>query len=246
MELSWPSYLLGGTAALLVGVSKTGIPGAAVLAVASMALAFPQDAKLSVGVLLPLLLVGDLFALAYYRRHAQWSRLVRLLPCVLLGMIPAVVALSLAEQNQLRPLLGSLVLALLAAELCRRRLGWHRLAGRWWFTAVAGTLAGFGTMVGNAAGPVMSIYLVSQGMQKEQFLGTCAWFFFLVNLLKLPVYAWQAMITPVTLRVDLRVAVFVVAGALVGVKILPKIPQRLFDALVLILALAAGLRLAMH
>ena len=237
------SYLLGGVAALMMGFSKTGMPGAAILAVTLMALAFPDDAKLSVGAMLPLLLLGDLFALAYYRQHAQWNRLLGLFPYVLAGMIPAIIVLQGTAGNQLRDVLGWLVLALLLLEVCRQWFGWTRMPKRWWFAAVMGFLAGFGTALGNAAGPVMSIYLVSRGLQKEQFLGTCAWFFFLVNLAKLPMFYWQGMITPATLQFDLSIAAFIVVGALTGVKVLPKIPQKLFNVLVLTLAAAAAARL---
>ncbi len=242
--MSLISYLLGGAAAILMGFSKTGMPGAAILAVTLMALAFPQqDAKLSVGAMLPLLLVGDLFALAYYRRHAQWGRLLGLFPYVLAGMIPAVLVLRETAGAELRGLLGGLVLSLLALEVCRQWLGWTRMPEQWWFAATMGFLAGFGTALGNAAGPVMGIYLVSRGLQKEQFLGTCAWFFFLVNLAKVPVFCWQGMITPETLRFDLAIVGCIVLGALTGVRVLPKIPQRLFNTLVLALAGAAAVRL---
>ncbi|MHC4181344.1 MAG: TSUP family transporter, partial [Planctomycetota bacterium] len=224
------SYLLGGTSALLVGFAKTAVPGAAILAVMLMAMAFPlQDAKLSVGALLPVLLLGDVFAVAWYRRHARWDRLLRLLPYVAVGMVPGAIVLQLSDGGQLRPVLGLLVLVLLVLEVCRRQFGWERLSGRWWFVALMGVLAGFFTTVGNAAGPVMSIYLISQGVLKEEFIGTAAWFFLIVNLSKLPIYAGPAgVITPATLHFDLFVAPLAALGALSGVYVLGRIPQRLF------------------
>ena len=239
------SYLWGGSSALLMGFAKTAVPGAAILAVMLMAVAFPpQDAKLSVGALLPVLLVGDVFAVAWYRRHARWDRLLRLLPYVAAGMVPGAIVLHLATGAQLRPLLGVLVLCLLALEVCRRKFGWERLSGRWWFVAVMGVLAGFGTTVGNAAGPVMSIYLVSQGVLKQEFVGTAAWFFLIVNLTKLPIYAGLGgMITPVTLHFDLLVAPLAALGAFFGVYVLSRIPQKLFDVLALALAGAAAVHL---
>jgi hypothetical protein len=234
------SYFLAAAAAVLVGLSKTGLPGAAIPAVALMAQAFPDDAELSVGALLPVLLVGDVFAVAYYRRHAQWGKLLGLLPYVALGMAPGYLVLRAVEGNQLRPVLGTLVLLLFVLEACRRRFGWTRMPESRWFIAAMGALAGFGTMVGNAAGPVMTIYLVSRGLAKQQFVGTAAWFFFLVNLTKVLPYASQDMITPATLAVDLRVMPAVVLGVLAGIWLLPRIPQRWFDPLVLGLAGLAG------
>lgn len=237
-------YLLGATAAMFVGLSKTGIPGLGIPAVVLMAEAYAQNAKLSVGALLPILLCGDLFALAYFRRHAQWDRLWRLFPFVLAGMVPGAVFLAWVEGNQLRPVLGGLVLGLLAVDLVRRRWG-RTLAGDGpgWFTAGSGLLAGFGTTVGNAAGPVMSIYLVGRGLPKEQFIGTFAWFFFLINAAKVPLYFGLGVITPDTLRFDLVVVPTVALGALLGVMVLRRIPQGIFNTLVLSLAAVAALRL---
>lgn len=238
------SYLWGGSSALSMGFAKTAVPGAAILAVMLMAVAFPpQDTKLSVGALLPVLLVGDVFAVAWYRRHARWDRLLRLLPYVAAGMVPGAIVLYLATGGQLRPLLGVLVLFLLVLEVCRRKFGWERLSGRWWFVAVMGVLAGFGTTVGNAAGPVMSIYLISQGVLKEEFIGTAAWFFLIVNLTKLPIYVGGGMITPVTLHFDLWIAPLAALGAFFGVYVLGRIPQKLFDLLALALAGAAAVHL---
>jgi uncharacterized membrane protein YfcA len=242
-DIAIGSLLLGGAAALLVGFSKTGMPGAAIPAVALMAEAFRENAKLSVGALLPLLLVGDLFALAYYRRNAQWERLVELFPYVLMGMIPGYVVLWRAPGHALRVLLGVIILILLSLQLARQRFGWQPLPHRRWQVGVTGLLAGFGTTVGNAAGPVMSIYLVGQGLDKHQFLGTASWFFFLVNLSKLPFFVGLRVMTPQTLTLDAALVPVVIVGAIVGVKILRWIPQAVFNTLVLLLAGIAALRL---
>lgn len=236
-------YLFGALAAILVGLSKTGVPGVAIPAVLLMTEAFAGNEKLSVGALLPVLLVADLFAVAYYREHTQWRRLLGLFPYVVAGMIPGVLVLLWVDHSQFKVVLGVLVLALLALETCRRRLGWRRIPGTWWFAAVMGLLAGFGTTVGNAAGPVMSIYLIARGMEKEQFMGTWAWFFFIVNLSKLPTYVALGMITPGTLRFDVVVLPAAVAGALLGRRVFAVIPQKVFSPLVLTLAGVAAIRL---
>jgi uncharacterized protein len=238
----WP-LTLGAAAALLVGFSKTGMPGAAIPAVALMAEAFRGETRLSVGALLPILLVGDLFAVAYYRRHADWGRLVELCPYVLIGMVPGYVVLSLAPDRALRILLGAIVLVLLILQVARQHFAWKPLPDRRWLVGSTGLLAGFGTTVGNAAGPVMGIYLVSQRFGKEEFLGTAAWFFLLVNLSKAPFFAALGMITPLTLKLDALLVPIVVLGALTGVSVLKRMPQGVFNVLVLLLAGIAALRL---
>ena len=237
------AFWLAAFAALMVGFSKTGLPGAAIPAVALMAEAFREDTKLSVGAMLPILLVGDAFALSYYRRHAHWARLWELFPYVLAGMVPGYLVLWLTPGDALRILLGAIILALLGIQVSRQWFGWRPLPDRRWLVGTTGLLTGFGTTVGNAAGPVMSIFLVSQRLDKHEILGTAAWFFFLVNFSKIPLFVALGMITPQTLRLDAMLVPIVVFGALIGVLVVRRIPQRAFNFLVLVLAGLAALRL---
>lgn len=242
-DFGWTALGMGAAAALLVGFSKTGMPGAAIPAVALMADAFPEQTRLSVGALLPILLLGDLFALSYYRRHADWGRLIELVPYVLAGMLPGYWVLATVPDDNLRRLLGALILALLVVQLARHGYGWQPLPNRRWLIGTTGLLAGFGTTVGNAAGPIMSIYLVGQRLEKREFLGTAAWFFFLVNLSKIPGFVLLGMITRRTLAFDLMVLPVVVIGAVIGVLVLKRLPQHVFNRLVLSLAGVAAVRL---
>lgn len=242
MHVNLVTFSLGAGAALLIGFSKTGMPGAAIPAVALMAEAFREETHASVGAMLPILLLGDLFALAYYRRHANWDRLLELFPYVAVGMVPAYLVLWKLQSDPLRVLIGAIILVLLALQITRQRFGWEKMPDRRWFIAMTGILAGFGTAVGNAAGPVMSIYLISKRLDKREFLGTAAWFFFIVNLSKLPVFlvldsfSDRDMFTPTTLSLDVLLIPVVVIGAFVGVLVLKRIPQTAFNAIVLLLA----------
>ena len=237
------SWICAVVSALLVGLSKTGLPGVSIPAILLMTEAYPDDARLSVGAILPVLLVGDVFAVAWYRQHADWGRLVRLLPYVLAGMLPGVVVLWALEGNQLRPVIGALVLAMLATELCRQWFGWEHMPHRWWFAATVGLLAGFTTSVANAAMPVMTIYLVSQDLDKHQFIGTAAWFFLILNASKVPAYYVMGMLTPSMLPLSAALVPVTIIGALLGVYVLARIPQRFFDGLALALAGVAAARL---
>ncbi len=244
MQLGFFSYLLGWISALLVGLSKTGLPGVSIPAILLMTEAFRDDARLGIGAILPVLLVGDVFAVAWYRHHAQWDRLWKLFPYVVLGMIPGGLLLHfLREGNQLRPIIGVFVLGLVALEICRRRYDWQDMPHQWWFVLMIGILAGFSTIIAHAAFPVMVIYLLSQKMVKQEFIGTAAWFFFIVNLSKVPFYWKAGMITPVTLEFDMVVAPAAIVGGLLGVYVLKKIPQRFFEAIALTLAGAAAVRM---
>jgi uncharacterized membrane protein YfcA len=246
MEFGSVPFWLGVSAALLVGFSKTGLPGASIPAVALMAEAFRDDTRLSVGALLPVLLLGDLFAISYYRRHAQWQRLIELFPYVVAGMIPGYLVLWLTPTDGLRVVLGVVVLALLALHVVHRVFKTEILLEAAWFNGLTGALAGFGTTVGNAAGPVMSIFLLTRRLDKNEFLGTSAWFFFLVNLSKIPFFTALGMINAATLRFDAMVAPVLIVGAVLGFAAVKWIPQAAFDALVLLLAGAAAFRMILQ
>ncbi len=235
------SLLIGIAAGVLVGLAKTGVPGIGILAVPLMAMLFP--AKTSVGTLLPLLITADLFALAWYRRHVEWPRLLELFPCVIAGIIAGAFVLYLMNVDYFKPFLGTLVLALLALELLRGRLGWTHIPRRRWFMVLSGSLAGFATTVGNVAGPVMNIYLIAKGLQKRQFMGTLAWYFFIFNCVKVPIYAGFGLINSETLRFDAWMIPAVAVGALCGRWVLDRISQEWFKTVVLCLAGIAALRL---
>jgi len=234
-------WLLGIAAALIAGMAKTGIPGIGILAVPLMVSVFP--AKQSVGALLPLLICGDLFAVAYYRKSAQWDRLWELFPCVMIGVILGALALKFMAGAVFKPFLGGLILVLLGVELLRQRMGWQNVPNQKWFVITIGALAGFATTVGNVAGPIMNIYLISKGLYRDHFMGTAAWYFFIFNCAKVPLYIGLGMMTADTVRFDLAMIPLVVVSALMGRWVLGRISQTVFKRVVLVLAAVAALRL---
>ncbi|MCX6359263.1 MAG: sulfite exporter TauE/SafE family protein [Armatimonadetes bacterium] len=249
-------WLLGSVAALLIGFSKTGMPGAGILVVPLLAHAF--GARQSVGVMLPMLIFADVFAVVWYRRHAQWDKLIRLAPWVVLGMALGALALKVLGEmpngkTEMGRLVGGLVLAMLAVHVGRKRWGDrlapHSVAG----SGAVGVAAGFTTTASNAAGPIMSIYLQSMGLPKDQFMGTAAWFFFVVNISKLPVFVWLTVANPAnpiitsgSLIKDAMLCPIILAGVFLGRWVLPRVKQDLFDAIVLGLAGVAAIMLLLQ
>lgn len=241
--LSLSALCFGAGAAFLIGFSKTGIPGAGMPAITLMAEAFRDNTKLSVGAMVPLLILGDIFGVIFFRRHANWQRLLEVLPYIVIGMIPGYLVLQWMPSESLRSLIGILILVLLAVHVGCQRLGWQAVLERKWFAGMMGLLAGFGTVAGNAAGPAMSIYLLNKKVDKHEFVGTSAWLFFLVNSSKVPFQAWMGVITWQTVRLDLCVLPMLMGGVLLGVFVHKRIPQRAFDSLVLILSALAALQM---
>ncbi|SNT51325.1 hypothetical protein SAMN05216276_105338 [Streptosporangium subroseum] len=237
--LQWAVALL---ALFLVGFSKTGVSGAGTVAVALFAFVLPT--RLSTGVLLPLLLVGDVVAVAVYRRHADWPRLLRLSPWVAAGVVAGALVVGWADDAQMRRLIGGILLAILAVHLWNRRRGpdaslaHHRL-----IAALAGIFAGFATMTANAAGPIMALYLLAAGLPMLGFLGTSAWFFLTLNAFKVPFSVALGLITPATLAFGALTAPAVLAGAVAGRMIISRIDRKFFEWTTVALTLVAAVRL---
>lgn len=230
--------------ALFVGFSKSGLPNLVILVVTLIMFVFP--ARESVGILLPMLLIGDLFAVTYYRRNVVWKYLTNLIPWVLMGILAGFFVLQYVNDEQLKPIIGVIVLIMIALNVVRERLGSkfnEMLPTSLTFTILMGVLGGFTTMVGNAAGAIMTIYLLVKGLPKKEFVGTGAWFFLSVNIIKFPFYMYLGLITTESLTFNLTMAPVIILGAIIGVKVLPLIPQHVFTILILVLATIGGINL---
>jgi uncharacterized membrane protein YfcA len=229
-------------ALFLVGFSKTGVSGTGTVAVALFALVLPT--RQSTGVLLPLLLIGDVVAVLSYRRHADWPRLIRLFPWVALGVVAGALVVRRVDDAQMRRLIGVILVVIVVVHLWnRRRAREDSLAHHRPVAALAGVLAGFATMTANAAGPIMAVYLLAAGLPMLGFLGTSAWFFLTINAFKVPFSVALGLITPATLVFTVLGAPAVLAGAAAGRAVIGRIDRTLFERLTLGLTLLAAVRL---
>ncbi|MFJ7904749.1 sulfite exporter TauE/SafE family protein [Streptomyces sp. NPDC096198] len=238
-------------AATLVGFSKTAVSGANTISLAVFAAVLP--ARASTGVLLPVLIVGDVLAVLTYRRHAHWPTLWRLFPAVAVGVVLGTLFLVWADDGIVRTSIGAILLLMTAVTLWRRRTADRpedpeavatrpgRIRARSY-----GVLGGFTTMVANAGGPVMSMYLLSAGFRKLGFLGTSAFFFLIVNVSKVPFSVGLGLINGRSLLLDAALAVFVLPGALLGRWALDRINQRLFEQLVIVATVLGALQLLLR
>ena len=228
LSYSPSQWVLLGVTALLVGMSKTGIQGVTLLAIPLMALSF--GAKPSTGLILPLLCMADIFAVMHYRRTAEWKYIARLLPAAIAGFFVALAVDHCVPAQGFKKLMGVCLLFVLILMLLTEWRGKQQMMiDRWWYGPLFGLLGGFTTMIGNAAGPVMAIYLLSTRMPKLNFVGTNAWFFLVVNLLKVPlqIFAWHN-ITLHTFAADLCCLPLILAGGMAGLHLVRLLPEKAF------------------
>lgn len=241
-------------AALLVGFSKTAVSGANTVSLAIFAAVLP--ARESTGVLLPILIAGDVLAVLTYRRHAHWPTLWRLFPAVAVGVVVGTVFLVWADDEVVRTSIGAILLLMAGVTVWRRRRAEAEAeeddpdavstpAGRIKARSY-GVLGGFTTMVANAGGPVMSMYLLSAGFRKLGFLGTSAFFFLIVNVSKVPFSAGLGLIDGNSLLLDAALVVFVIPGAFIGKWAVNRINQRLFEQLVIAATVVGGAQLLLR
>ena len=243
-DLTWLDWAVLAGAVVAIGFAKTAVSGTGSLAVAGFALVLP--ARESTGTILPLLILGDLFAIGFYRRHTDWRLIRRLVPWVGIGIVAGAGFVAAVDDTVMRRTIGLVLLLLTVGQLVTRggRLArWlgppqagAPSAGHRWAAAVAGVAAGFVTMVANAAGAVMTVYLLLSGLAMLEFLGTAAWFFFLVNLAKLPFSIGLGLVVPGSLLLDLVLAPLVAVGAFGGLWLVRRMDEDQFEKAVLALA----------
>jgi uncharacterized membrane protein YfcA len=247
-DLSLSLWIFAALGAFMVGVSKAGITGLSILSIALFNHVFPSSKQAS-GLVLPLLIFGDFVAVFSYRKHTQWHYLWRLFPWTAIGVVLGYFALGRISDHSARILVGWIIVSLVILSY------WRRFASspdeeraapplqRWPVGAVIGMAAGFITLVANAAGPLMAIYLVAMRLPKMEYVGTAAVFFMLLNLFKVPFMVDLGLITTQSFGFNLALAPAVLLGALAGRWLLVRVNQNLFEQLVLVLSAIGGILL---
>lgn len=230
--------------ALIIGINKTAIPALGALVVVMFTQFFdPATASAAV---LPLLCTGDLLAVIWYRREANWKFVFNLLPWALIGLLAGMLVVrNISNADVLGIVIAGIILGVQLLSVSRGAMqqkidSWR---GSVSMAAVFGILAGFTTQVANAAGPVMAIYLVLMKFSKEEYIGSAAWYFLILNWLKLPLFALDGRLTWDILKIVPGVLIFLIIGAGCGILFLRNISQKSFTRIVQILTMLCALRL---
>ncbi|MES2649136.1 MAG: sulfite exporter TauE/SafE family protein [Bacteroidota bacterium] len=238
--LQWSLFFF---CAVMVGMSKTGLQGIGTLTIPILAFLF--GAKNSTGILLPILCMADIVAVVYYRRNTRFIYILKLIPWAVAGLFVAIAVDKFIHPAAFKKLMAVCILLGLAVMFwSEHRNKVDEMAASKWFGPAFGIMGGFTTMIGNAAGPIMSVYLLSMRLPKYLFISTAAWFFLVINYLKLPlqIFFWKN-ITIHTFLLDLTAIPFVFLGAFAGVKLVAWLPEKNFRMVIVVLTIVSTLML---
>ncbi|MFP2997148.1 sulfite exporter TauE/SafE family protein [Spongiivirga sp. MCCC 1A20706] len=236
-DTAWAAAVI---ASIILGISKSGIKGIAVIIVTLMAISF--GAKRSTGLIVPLLIVGDIFAVVYYNRHTQWSILKRFLPWMMFGVIVGVLVGKDIPEALFKKLMAIVILLSVIMMYWWDQRKSKKVPTHPTFAAFMGTMAGVTTMIGNLAGAFSNIFFLAMRLPKNEFIGTAAWLFFFINLFKLPfhIFVWKT-ITIESMIVNMKLIVPVVIGLVLGVRLVKKIKDHFYRKMILILTALGAL-----
>ena len=236
-------WLLLAIAAFGIGITKSGFSGVSMVHVILFAHVF--GARESTGIVLPMLIAGDIFAMTVYGKHANWKYVRRMFGPAMIGVVAGWLLMFRLDEKYYRPLIGTIILGLTVLQIIRiwKEEWLADVPHARWFAWSMGILVGLTTMLANAAGPVFGLYLLAIGLPKMEFVGTAAWFFLLLNISKIP-FSWSlGLIRLDTLALNAALMPLIGLGLWIGTMVVRRIPQKLFDSLILIFTGVAALRM---
>ncbi len=227
-------------AAFILGLSKSGLKGMGIVIVTLMALV--HGAKASTGILLPLLIFADILAVTYYNRHAQWRYLLKFLPWMIVGVLIGVYVGKDLPEDIFKKGMAAIILFSVVIMFAWERYDKSNVPDKVWFAGSMGLSAGFTTMIGNLAGAFSNIFFLATRIPKNEFIGTAAWLYFIVNLFKLPfhVFSWET-VNLSSLTIDIKLLPGVLIGFLFGIRIVEKFKENHYRKFILIMTAIGAL-----
>ncbi|WP_203256213.1 sulfite exporter TauE/SafE family protein [Hyunsoonleella ulvae] len=236
-QLQWVAIIL---AAFILGFSKSGIKGIGIVIILILAFVFGE--KASTGILLPMLISADIVAVSYYNRHTQWRFIKKLIPSMIIGVLVGVWVGDIISETVFKRVMAIIIIASLGIMLFFEKQNTNSIPKNKAFSNSAGFLAGFTTMIGNLAGPISNIYFLAMRLPKNEFIGTGAWLFFIINVFKLPFhfFVWKT-VTKESLVLNLTLIPAILIGFFLGAKLVKKISNVNYRKFIIIVTAIGGI-----
>lgn len=233
-------WLAIGFAVFLLGFSKSGIKGIGIIIIVVLAFVFGE--KASTGILLPMLVCADIIAVIYYNRHAQWKYIKKLIPSMIVGVLVGVWIGNYISEILFKRLMAVIIIVSVIIMLFSENRKSNTIPKSKFFSITTGFLAGFSTMIGNLAGPIANIYFLAMRFPKNEFIGTAAWLFFIINVFKLPFHflVWKT-VTVETLTLNSVLIPIAVIGFFIGARIVKLISNVNYRRFILFITAIGGI-----
>ncbi|WP_027137915.1 sulfite exporter TauE/SafE family protein [Gaetbulibacter saemankumensis] len=238
-NLSGWHWLAVAFAVFVLGLSKAGIKGVGIIIILILAFVFGE--KASTGVLLPMLISADIIAVIYYNKHAQWDYIKKLMPAMVIGVLVGVYVGNDISEQLFKQIMAIIIIGSVFIMFYTEKRQSLIVPKNRWFAGIMGFLAGFSTMIGNLAGPIANIYFLATRLPKNEFIGTAAWLFFIINLFKLPFhfFVWKT-VTLETLVLNSVLIPAVCIGFFFGARIVKRISNLNYRRFILIVTAIGG------
>jgi len=244
-DISITAWTMAATAVFLMGIAKAGLKGMSIFNVTLMALAF--GSRTSTGIFIPLLLVGDVFAVVYYNRHAQWKYIYRFMPWMVIGILIGVVIGKDLPEKEFKWGMAIVICSSLGMLVWWDRRKSENVPTHWMFAGTMGILAGICTMIGNLAGAFTNIFFLAMRLPKNEFVGTAAWLFLITNLFKLPFHIWVwNTISEESLAINLRLLPAILVGLVLGVFLVKQINEKNYKRFILVVTAIGALAILLR
>jgi len=239
-QLTYLNWFLAILGAFLLGVGKAGIKGIGVVIVTLMALVF--GSKSSTGTLIPMMVFADILAVIYYHRHTQWKYLGKLLPTMIIGVLVGVWFGNDISDELFRFLMAILILGIVVLMVFMDRRKSTAIPQNRFFSNSMGLLSGFTSMIGNLAGSFSNIYFLAMRLPKNEFIGTAAWLFFIINVFKLPfhLFVWET-ISLESISINIMLIPAIIIGFFTGIKLVKLINNELYRKFIIVVTAVGAL-----
>ncbi len=239
-------WIAASIAVILVGIAKAGFGGGpGLLATPLIALTIPvADAA---ALLLPLLIIADIFSVRHYRHEFDKTSLKVLLPGAIIGIAIGGFFFGFFSDNErvLQIGIGLLALVFVAFQLGRAFI-FGAIEGRRFPTPIGsllGGVAGFTSTLAHAGGPPVVIYLLPQKMARNVFVGTTVLIFMTINLVKLIPYSMLGLLRVGNLLTIVILAPLIYVGVRLGIYLNKHFSEKWFNVVIYTLLVLTAIQL---
>ena len=236
----YSTWIIIMLASFFIGLGKAGLKGIDMLSVTLMAFVF--GSKASTGIVLPLLCISDIAAVSYYNRHVKWNHFWKITPWMIIGILIGIYIGKDMNEVLFRKIMAVIILFTIIIIVLMELRKSKTVPTNPLFVASTGLAAGITTMLGNLAGAFSNLYFLAMRLEKNDFIGTAAWIFLIMNLFKLPfqIFLWKN-ISIESIKIDVLLLPTLAIGFLLGLKLVDKVKEKDYRRLIIILTLIGSL-----